>query len=72
MNSEFVIRIIEERPFVPYRVYLADGRTRRVRHPEMVELERYGAAIRIFDDKGRKELIDSGMIVSFKSMRASS
>ena len=70
MINEFVIRQIEERPFVPYRVYLADGRTRRVRHPEMVELERYGAAIRVFDDKGRKELIDSAMIVSFKTTQA--
>jgi len=66
MTSEFVIRFIENPPFVPYRIYLADGRIRRVRHPEMVTIERFAVAITIHDSRGRAELIDSASIVSFR------
>jgi hypothetical protein len=35
MKAEHLIELIEERPFRPIRIYLSDGRTHDVRHPEM-------------------------------------
>ncbi len=35
MTAEELIELLEERPFQPLRLHLADGRTREIRHPEM-------------------------------------
>jgi hypothetical protein len=35
MTAEHLIELLEERPFVPLRLHLADGRIREIRHPEM-------------------------------------
>jgi len=35
MKAEDLIELLEERPFSPIRLYLSDGRTHDVRHPEM-------------------------------------
>jgi hypothetical protein len=35
MTAEDLIELLEERPFVPLRLHLADGRVREIRHPEM-------------------------------------
>jgi hypothetical protein len=35
MKAEDLIELLEERPFSPLRLYLSDGRTHDVRHPEM-------------------------------------
>jgi len=35
MNAENLIELLEERPFVPLRMHLSDGRKHDIRHPEM-------------------------------------
>jgi hypothetical protein len=35
MTAHELIELLEERPFVPVRLRLADGRMREIRHPEM-------------------------------------
>ena len=35
MTSEELIEMLEERPFVPLRLHLSNGRTHEIRHPEM-------------------------------------
>ncbi len=35
MTAEDLIELLEERPFVPVRLHLADGRSHDIRHPEM-------------------------------------
>jgi hypothetical protein len=35
MTAEHLIELLEERPFQPLRLHLADGRVREIRHPEM-------------------------------------
>ena len=35
MTAEDLIELLEERPFMPLRLHLADGRKREIRHPEM-------------------------------------
>ena len=45
MTSEELIELLEERPFVPLRVYLSNGRTHEIRHPEMAIVGRDVVAI---------------------------
>jgi hypothetical protein len=35
MTPESLIELLEERPFVPLRLHLSDGRKHDIRHPEM-------------------------------------
>ena len=35
MRAEDLIELLEERPFIPIRLYLSDGRRHDIRHPEM-------------------------------------
>jgi hypothetical protein len=35
MTAQDLIELLEERPFKPLRLHLADGRVREIRHPEM-------------------------------------
>jgi hypothetical protein len=35
MKAEDLIELLEERPFVPIRLHMSNGRTHDVRHPEM-------------------------------------
>jgi hypothetical protein len=35
MKPEELIEILSERPFVPVRIFLSNGRTHDIRHPEM-------------------------------------
>lgn len=35
MHAEDLIELLEERPFTPIRLYLSDGRSYEIRHPEM-------------------------------------
>lgn len=35
MKAEDLIELLEERPFVPLRLHMSNGRTHEVRHPEM-------------------------------------
>jgi hypothetical protein len=35
MTADELIELLEERPFQPLRLHLADGRMREIRHPEM-------------------------------------
>jgi hypothetical protein len=39
--------LLEERPFVPLRLHLADGRVREIRHPEMALVSESHVAIGI-------------------------
>jgi hypothetical protein len=35
MTAEDLIELLEERPFIPLRLHLDDGRVHEIRHPEM-------------------------------------
>jgi hypothetical protein len=35
MKAEDLIEMLEERPFIPLLLYLSNGRTHEIRHPEM-------------------------------------
>jgi hypothetical protein len=40
MRQEDVLKILREQPFRPFRVYLTNGETHEVRHPELVWVTR--------------------------------
>jgi len=52
MISEELIELLEERPFVPLRVHLSNGRTHDIRHPELAIVGRDVAAIGVEVDEG--------------------
>jgi len=40
MRTEEMQRLLREQPFRPFRIYLSNGRTHDVRHPELVVVGR--------------------------------
>ena len=54
MTAEDLIELLEERPFTPIRLHLADGRIREIRHPEMALVSESHVAIGIPRDDGSK------------------
>jgi hypothetical protein len=54
MTAEDLIELLEERPFKPLRLQLADGRVREIRHPEMAVVAEQSVAIGIPRDDGSK------------------
>lgn len=54
MTAEDLIELLEERPFKPLRLHLADGRMREIRHPEMAIVAESHIVIGIPRDDGSK------------------
>ena len=54
MTAEELIELIEERPFKPLRLHLADGHIREIRHPEMAVVSESLVAIGVPGDQGSK------------------
>ena len=50
MQSEELIELFEERPFVPLRLHLSNGRTHDVRHPEMAIVGQDVVALGVLTD----------------------
>ena len=40
MSSEDILRFLRARPFEPFRIYMSDGNTYDVAHPELAMVER--------------------------------
>ena len=54
MFAEELLELLEERPFVPLRLHLADGRVREIRHPEMALVSETHVAIGVPRDEESK------------------
>jgi hypothetical protein len=54
MTAEELIKLLQERPFKPLRLHLADGRTREIRHPEMALVSESLVAIGVPRDEKSK------------------
>jgi hypothetical protein len=67
MTAQDLLRFLLHQPFEPFVLYLVDGRTFLVRHPEMVTAERFVQAVRIRHDSGHVEMVDVGLIVSIRT-----
>jgi len=57
MTAEELIELLEERPFTPLRLHLADGRVREIRHPEMALVAKTHVAIGVPGDDESKVAI---------------
>jgi hypothetical protein len=55
MRREELVDAIHSSPFRPFRVYVSDGRTFDIRHPEMMMLMRHSAVIGIQEKAGTEE-----------------
>ena len=54
MKAEDLVEILEERPFVPLRLCLSNGRSHEIRHPEMVIVSPDVVVIGMRGDNGSK------------------
>jgi hypothetical protein len=60
-----LLRMLRQRPFVPFRIHLDDGTVYEVRHPEMV-LVGIASAIVSFPDPAQPALFTSWEVVALR------
>jgi len=61
-------RLYAARPFHPFFISLADGRSLRVRHPEIVTFSRGGLIAYVENDERMVEVVDLLLVVSLRPM----
>ena len=54
MKAEYLIELLADRPFIPIRLHLSNGRIHEIRHPEMVIVSDQIVAIGLPRDDGSK------------------
>ena len=54
-------------PFQAFVMFLADGRSMEIGHPDFASFERAGVSIWVFHRDGELELIDPNLIVSIRT-----
>jgi hypothetical protein len=57
--------MLQQRPFVPFRIHLADGTVYGIRHPELV-IVRIASAIVAFPDPKNPGLADAWELVALR------
>jgi hypothetical protein len=55
MRREELIEVIHTAPFRPFRLYLSDGRTFDIRHPEMLMVGRHSASVGVQENGGPEQ-----------------
>jgi len=68
MQPAHILVYTRSRPFEPFRIYVADGRSIDVSHPEMVMVAKFAAAIWLFYVRGDVEAIDADLITGMKTL----
>ena len=66
MTTEQLRRVHGARPFTPFAVFLADGRTIPVRHPKNLSFQGGGRVIHVHHDADGPEIIDLLLVTSLK------
>lgn len=66
MNVEQVRRMLQAQPFQPFEIYLADGRSLPVDHPEFLAITPPGRTISIGLNDGTFEIVDLLVVTSLK------
>lgn len=70
MNIAEIKKLSHAQPFRPFNVYLADGRSVHVRHPDFLA---FGArSITVYEDPEAAETIDVRLITSLKPSKPQS
>jgi len=66
MTIEELAKMHQRRPFDPFDLYLADGRTLPVEHPEFLARSPAGRTISVGLADGSHEIVDLLLVVSLK------
>ncbi len=64
MTIEALDRFLKARPFRPFSICLADGRTLPVPHPEFVAFNPKGRTAVVMDERDGVEVVDLLLVVS--------
>jgi hypothetical protein len=59
MNIENIRQAVSSRPFIPFKIHLADGRTLAVQSPEFIYLFPFGRMILVVEPSGQWHHIDT-------------
>ena len=71
MTTEQLTKMIETKPFKPFEIDLADGRSIPVKHPEFVARSRSGRTISVWGPDEAFETIDLLLVTSLKELNGS-
>ncbi len=63
MRIEEIANLLDNQPFIPFRLYLTDGSNYEIRHPEFILLTRYVIGIGILSN-GHGRITDSIVRIS--------
>lgn len=69
MTINEIVRLHRTRPFRPFSIFLPDGRSLVVRHPENLSYSTTGRTVHVYDDSGTAEIVDLFLVVSLKPLR---
>ena len=70
MTTEQMKRVHQAKPFRPFEVYITDGRSIRVDHPELMTFSASGRTFRIFDGSDAEEVFDLLLVTSLKTLKS--
>ena len=70
MQSSQLAPFTDARPFEAFTIFVAEGRTIDVQHPEMVMMGDYALGIWILHPDGQLELIDAALITAIRTVHA--
>jgi hypothetical protein len=69
MTIEALRQLHQARPFQPFDLHLADGRTLPVRHPEFLAQSATGRTIAVSHEDDSIEIVDLLLVVSLEPRR---
>lgn len=68
MTMEEIQQMQKMRPFLPYRIHLASGRSVDVVHPEFVARSPKGRSMIVYKKDGGFEIIDVMLVISLEPL----
>ena len=66
MTVEQIVRRQNAAPFLPYRLFLANGRELFVQHPDFLRVAGREDLVTVFDLSGAAEIVDLTLVVSLR------
>jgi hypothetical protein len=66
MTTEQMRAMHQARPFVPFDIHLADGRSIPVEHPELLAVSRGGRTLGVAVENDTIEIVDLLLVTSLK------
>jgi len=70
MTVAQIVRTQNAAPFLPYRLFLANGRELLIQHPDFLSVANQEELVTVFDVSGAAEIVDLTLVVSLRYERA--